>query len=368
MEERINAGRQKELDYAKGLAIFFMIAVHCLETFSNSSVIEDSAYGITIEFLGSFTSATVFMILLGVGVIYSSKAQPLLLFRRGLILVAAGYLLNLMRGFLPMLVSWQLTGDDEWLSDMAIELLRIDILQLAGLTFLFFGVAKKMKFKPLAYAGALIVFELINFLLINYGFYYADIMDYQNQKFFLAGVAGLLWGTSELSSFPFLTWIFYPIAGYLFGQYLIKQDAEGKKRLFTITTLVSAVIFSTVVFLCWYFEVDYGWETDAAFYHHLILGNIVFGSCAFLLIGIVFFLSRYIPEVLQTILSRWSKNVTEIYFVQWTLIGWTAVGTDYNQFGVAKTIAITIAVLIASDWVTDLYRKNKLNSRKKGRA
>lgn len=368
MEERINGGRQKELDYAKGLAILFMIAVHCLETFANSSVAEETAYGIVVEFLGSFTSATVFMILLGVGIIYSRKVEPWLLVKRGLLLVGAGYLLNLMRGFLPMMVSWQLTGDDEWLSDMMVELFRIDILQFAGLAFLFFGLAKKMKFRPVAYAGALIVFELMNLLLINYGFYYAEIMDYHNPNFFLAALSGILWGTSDLSSFPFLTWIFYPVVGYLFGQYLIKQDAEGKKRLFSVTALSSAAIFSVMVFLCWYFEIDYGWDTDASFYHHLMLGNIVFGSCAFLLIGIVFFLGRALPEGLLTILSRWSKNVTEIYFIQWVLIGWIAIGTDYNQSGIVKTIGVTVAVLLASDWITALYCKKKLNRRKKERA
>ncbi|QOX61871.1 DUF1624 domain-containing protein [Anoxybacterium hadale] len=364
MEERINGGRQKELDYAKGLAILFMIAVHCLETFANSSVAEEAAYGIMVEFLGSFTSATVFMILLGVGIIYSRKSEPRLLVMRGLLLVGAGYLLNLMRGFLPMLVSWQLTGDDEWLSDMMVELFRIDILQFAGLTFLFFGLTKKMKFKSAAYVAVLSAFALVNFFLVNYGFYYSNIMNYHNSKFFLAALSGLLWGTSELSSFPFLTWIFYPVAGYLFGHYLIKQDVEGKKRLFTVTVLVSTVAFSAIVLLCWYFEIDYGWETDASFYHHLLLGNIVFGSCAFLLIGIVFFLNRSIPELLQTILSRWSVNVTEIYFIQWILIGWIAIGTDYNQFGIIKTVTVTIVVMIASDWIAALYRKTKLHSRK----
>ena len=260
-----------------------------------------------------------------------------------------------------MLVSWRLTGSDEWLSDMMIELLYIGYFSV-GRTLLSYSLVwqKKMKFKPCAFIAALIAFEIVNYILINYGFYYSDITNYHNSKFFLAAIAGLLWGTSELSSFPFLTWIFYPIAGYLFGEYLIKQDTTGKKRLFIITTLTSAAIFFAAIFLCWYFEIDYGWETDAAFYHYLILGNIVFGSCAFLLIGIVFFISKYIPEVLQTILSRWSKNVTEIYFIQWILIGWTAVGTDYNQFGAAKTIAITIAVLIASDWIASLYEKIKM--------
>jgi len=357
MEERINAGRQQELDLARGLAIFFMIAVHCLEIFAKSRVIDETAYGIAVEFFGSFTSATVFMILLGVGITYSRKAEPQILIKRGLLLIGAGYLLNLLRGFFPMLVSWKLTGSDEWLAYMMIEPLRIDILQFAGLAFIFFGLAKKLKFRTAAFVIALLVFGVMNILLINNGFNYPNIMDYHNSKFFIAAITGLFWGTSELSSFPFLTWIFYPIAGYLFGVYLIKQDVTGKKRLFTIATLLSAAVFAVAVSLCWYFEIDYGWETNASFYHHMILGNIVFGSCAFLLIGIVYFMSGYIPELFKKTLSRWSNNVTEIYFIQWILIGWIAVGTGYNQFEILVTAAITLAVLFASDWLAFLYRK-----------
>lgn len=357
MEERINAGRQKELDYAKGLAIFFMVMVHCLETFASTHVIDETGYGKVVEFFGSFTSATVFMILLGVGIIYSRNGEPRILAKRGVVLIGAGYLLNLIRGYFPMLVSWRMTGSDEWIPYLMIEPFRIDILQFAGLTFLFFALAKKLNFSIAGFAVTLVVFEIINFLLINYGFYFTDIMDYQNPKFFIAAATGLFWGTSDLSSFPFLTWIFYPIVGYLFGEYLIKQDATGKKRFMIFTTLVSAVVFTVAIMLCWYFEIDYGWETDASFYHHLIIGNVVFGSCAFVLIGSVYFLSGYMPELFQKILSRWSKNVTAIYFIQWVLIGWIAIGTDYNQFGVLKTIAVTIGVLIASDWIAFLYKK-----------
>jgi hypothetical protein len=359
MEERINAGRQKELDYAKGLAIFFMIAVHCLEIFASSKVVDETAYGMTVEFFGSFTSATVFMILLGVGIIYSSKSEPRILCKRGVMLIGAGYLLNLIRGFFPMAVSWKLTGSDEWLSYMMIEPLRIDILQFAGLTFIFFGLAKRLKFSTLAFVIALIVFEIINIILINYGFYYSAIMDYRNPQFFLAAITGLFWGTSELSSFPFLSWIFYPIAGYLFGEYLINQDGTSKKRLYTFVIFLSATVFAAAIILCWYFEIDYGWETDSSFYHHMILGNIVFGSCAFLLIGIVWLLSRYIPALIQRALSRWSKNVTEIYFIQWILIGWIAVGTGYNLFDTAITAVITLTVLLASDGLAFIYRKKK---------
>jgi uncharacterized membrane protein len=351
LEERINSGRQDELDYAKGLAIFFMIAVHGLETFAKGKIIDESAYGLVVEFFGSFTSATVFMIILGVGIVYSRKAEAQLLIKRGAMLIAVGYLLNLARGFFPMLLSWRISGTDDWIAYFMIEPFRIDILQFAGLTFIFFGLAKMAKFKPTAYLVALIGFGILNILLQKYGFYFDNIMNYKDPSFYIAAFTGLFWGTSELSSFPFLSWIFYPIVGYLFGDYLIKQKENCKNRLYTSVLIISTAMFTALLFLCWYFEIDYGWETDAAFYHHLTLGNLTFGSCAFILTSLVALSGRYFPGVIKKTFSRWSSNITEIYFIQWVLIGWIAVVTDYNQFGVFQTVILTIAVLVVSDWL-----------------
>ena len=359
MENKINGGRQYELDSARGLAILFMIAVHCLEAFSNNNTIDRSPYGIIVEFLGSFTSATVFMILLGVGIIYSKNAKPGLLFKRGVILIAIGYLLNLARGFLPMLLSWKMSGSAEWIPYLMIEPFRIDILQFAGLTFIFFGLMKKINLKPAAYVGVLVGFEILNILLQKYGFYFHDIMDYQNPGYYLAAFTGLFWGTSELSSFPFLSWIFYPILGYLFAEYLIKQDESTKKRLYTGVLAASALIFTAVFLLCRYFGIDYGWDTDPAFYHHTVLGNLVFGLAAFLLISVVFFINRYLPGLIKKTLTRWSRNVTQIYFIQWVLIGWIGVVTYYNLFGTFKTVVVTLIVLVISDGMAVLYSKVK---------
>ena len=364
MKERINSGRQHELDFAKAMAILFMIAVHCLETFSKNEIIDNSLYGVIVEFFGSFTSATVFMTILGVGIVYSGKAEPLLLIKRGFFLLGLGYILNLARGFFPMLLSWQISGSDEWIPYFMIEPFRIDILQFAGLTFIFFGIAKKAGFKPIAYLVALVGFEILNFLLQTYGFYLNDIMDYRNPSFYIAAFTGLFWGTSDLSSFPFLSWIFYPIAGYFFGNYLLRQNENRKRLLYTKTLVASAAIFTSLLFLCWFFNIDYGWETDAAFYHHLALGNFVFGSCAFILISMIFFAGKILPGFLKKTLIRWSSNITEIYIIQWVLIGWIAVVTDYNQFGFLQTVMLTIIVLLSSDWLAICYKKIKRGSEK----
>jgi len=349
LEEKINSGRQKELDLARGFAILFMVAVHCLETFADSNTMNESAYGMVTEFFGSFTSATVFMILLGVGIIYSKRAEPLPLIKRGAGLFALGYILNLARGFFPMLLSWKISGSNEWIPYFMTEPFYIDILQFAGIAFVFFGLTKKLRFGPAAYILSLVLFEVINVLLCRYGVYFDDITDYRNPQFYLAAFTGLIWGSSELSCFPFLSWIFYPIAGYLFGSCLIKQDERGKKRMYIFLIAASAAVFVLLILLLRHFGIDYGWNTDAAFYHHLAPGNFVFGSCAFLFISIVFFLGKYMPEILRKSLSRWSRNVTGMYFIQWVLIGWIAVVTDYNQSGVFITVVLTVIILAASD-------------------
>jgi uncharacterized membrane protein len=70
-----NAARQPELDMARGLAVFFMIAVHVLEILGDTALAETGP-GIVIGFLGGPPAAPVFMMLLGVGIVYSARATP----------------------------------------------------------------------------------------------------------------------------------------------------------------------------------------------------------------------------------------------------------------------------------------------------
>lgn len=72
--EKVNCGRQRELDVAKGLAVIFMVLVHVYEVYGGS--VEGTTFSHVVEFLGSPPAAPVFMFLLGVGVVYSRKNTP----------------------------------------------------------------------------------------------------------------------------------------------------------------------------------------------------------------------------------------------------------------------------------------------------
>ncbi len=359
-ERKLQSDRYRNFDIARALAILFMIMVHCLENFSTTGVMDQSIYGLVTEFFGSFTSATVFMFVLGMGIHFTKDQRPERFIRRGLMLLGAGYLLNILRGFLPMMVTWQITGDSEWAPYMVMELFWIDILQFAGLAFVFFGVMKRLDAGVRGYAISLVIFQVINYFLLTYAPYFNDTMNYHDPGYYLSAVTGWFWGSGEFSSFPFLTWIFYPVMGYLFGKYFLSKEPEKRNRIFLSGLGISAIVGGATYGICWYFQIDFGWDTDASFYHHWLPGNLIFGSCAFALIALISLCYKGIPKAVEKVMVRWSKNVTVIYFIQWILIGWIAVVTDYNTMGVGQTICITIFVLILSDAMAYGWKKYQI--------
>ena len=89
-KQRVNTGRQNELDIARGLAVLFMIAVHVLRSFSKEIVIY-SFGGTIVNALGGPPAAPVFMFIFGAGIVYSKKSDSKILLKRGLLIIIAVY-------------------------------------------------------------------------------------------------------------------------------------------------------------------------------------------------------------------------------------------------------------------------------------
>jgi hypothetical protein len=344
-KESVNIKRQIELDLARGLAVLFMIMVHILEIFSDQSVAE-SWYGEIVFFLGGPPAAPVFMFLLGVGIVFSSKSNAQTLLKRGLWIFILGYLLNFLRGSLPNLIGFLLLGDQELLIASLYELITIDILQFAGLTLIFFAVIKKynLNFVYVLFVGVLI--SALNFVL----------QPIKVDHILLAAISGLIWGSSQISFFPFSTWLIYPIAGYLFGMQMIKYRDKKLfyKRLFISSFLI--LIFSSFI-IVGVFGIDIGLEDDYAYYHHHIIGGLIYLSFVVCWLSILFFTSKLFAGLIGTTINRWSKNVTAIYFIHWVIIGFLTLLLGINSYSIIQSLLITLGVLIVSDMLSIIYRK-----------
>jgi hypothetical protein len=344
--ERVNQGRQLELDVAKGLAIVFMVLVHCLETLTP---LEATASAYVIEFLGGPLSAPVFMFALGVGIVYSKKNTPSNMALRGLRTLVLAYLLNFLRDYLPLMFDYVRSGDPDLVREAGDLLFGIDILPFAGLVFLFFAGASKLNFKPLHYVLSAIAMAGANILLLN--------IVPQNKV--LNVIAGSFWGTNEYSWFPFLTWIIYPLAGYLFGLLLIR--CTDKKRLYRRALQISLPILGLFAIGALLRDGDLrslGHLIMNAYYHHTAVANVFIIAVVLAWMSAMYFWSSHIPKLVTTALRRWSKNITTLYFVHWVILGWALVFLE-PTLTLPWMFAFFVALLIVSDGISHSYLKMK---------
>ena len=128
-DERVNTGRQMELDIAKGLSIIFMVFINFLILVGDFNHSISFIYNIVFaDVLGGPCPAPIFMFCMGVGIVYSRHSQWDTMIKRGCILYLTGILVNLFEYVLPFFTSGSLLG-------------RWDLYHIhGGLIFFFCGV------------------------------------------------------------------------------------------------------------------------------------------------------------------------------------------------------------------------------------
>lgn len=346
--EPLNNGRQTEMDIARGLAVFFMVLVHVQMSFSNSAL-EESVFGGIVDFFGGVPAAPVFMFLMGLGFLYSKGKDHLFFMKRGVYILLAGSVLNFFRESLPELVDYFTEGTRESLEAAIEGFIDVDILQFAGLAMLFFGLFKWMRLKW---------WMILNFALFFVALNYA-LKPIQTESYLWSAITGLFWGSSEYSEFPFLTWIFYPIMGYVFAQILIRCTNKMAFYKWLILISVLAITFLIVLFVG-FLQMDLGMESEVSYYHHALDANLVYLLFVLFWISLLFLFTNALPAIVLNQFKRWSRNVTEIYFIHWILIGWLQWYIYPETYGIAAFVMLSAIIFLVSDGFSHLLSKKHI--------
>lgn len=345
--EPLNTGRQPALDLARGLAVLFMIFIHVL-LYTAGGEARQSGFGEAVDFAGGVPAAPVFMVLLGIGLVYSRINTPALLVRRGLGLLLAGYALNCGRALLPYGLRWAL-GGGPWYLDQALgELVFVDILQFAGLALIFFGLLARFRAGPLA-VGLL----ALGLAGLNYA-----LLPVQPEHPVLRALAGLVWGADDRSYFPFLTWIFYPLAGYLYGLLLVRTpDAGAFHRRAFWTGAAALLLLAQVLPALTGLHPAPGSETE--YYHHTLATNLTFTAFVAAWIALLHFAAGLVPAFAKGTIDRWSRNVTAIYVIHWLLIGAVMLFLPFGSLDLPAFIALSLGIAAASDGLAHLWTRRR---------
>lgn len=345
--------RLNSVDLARGFAVFFMICVHVLHVYSNPAT-QASVFGQVVEFLGGPPAAPVFMMLMGLSFAYSNKNDLRAGILRGLTVFASGYLLNLLRGFIPIIIAQYidptaLNGMTPEQSDPLNELLIADILQFAGIALIIMAVLKKLNVSRIVLIGLAFILSMVSPFLWGS---YTDIPVLSQLLDLFAGDKPLGGFAENMISFPVFPWLAFPLIGMAVGKTFTKASDLGKShRQIGIMGTIIMIIGLAVVFT----NPEYHFND----YYHSRQGFMIF------MIGFVL-LWLYICHLLASIrgarkifglLYNWSKNVTSIYFIQWILIAWCIAIFDMNSSSLLGTLLIMLFMMIASDLINIVYIK-----------
>lgn len=327
-------------DVLKGLAVIFMIQVHIMEVFADTSIYHSLTGRISL-FLGGPPAAPVFMAVMGYFLAASSKGMMATV-TRGFKLILGGLALNVAinLNLLYRIISG--TSDANPLSFV----FGIDILVLAGFTVIVTGLLKK-------------VFDL-NFLIpLAVGMMILAVTPMVNDALPATGgtsayLLSMFGGEASWSYFPLFPWMAYPLFGY--SAYLfIKAGYAGFLDNKSISNLL---LIAWAVFIA--LTINFGIDTAAKlkdYYHHGIiygLWAIAFTAGYALLISR---LSQHAPE--SPFLEYFAvigKNVTLAYVVQWVIIGNTGTSV-FRSLDLSQAYVAMIAIILITSMVVYLNER-----------
>ncbi len=353
--ESVNTGRQPELDVAKGFAILFMIWTHVFEELSPKT--EGTMVLLVRSILGGPFAAPIFMICLGIGVCYSKKNGAKDLYRRGVGILGIGLLLNIFRFVLPDLIMYGVTHEENYL-DATFSLFSVDILQFAGLAFVFLAVVKRFQLKNTTILIISVFASMAGMILCG-----VSVGNYVTDQF-----AGFLWGTDTRTYFPFLNWIIFPVVGMNFGSFF--KQCQNKKKFYLYVTPICIGVMLIYLLLTICFGLMF--SSGGAYYFLGLLDAVFFIILALMVFGLNYAALQLLPQKLFRVLMRWSKYINQIYCIHWIMIGGLGVvmkllnKTDHMQFWQVTLIAVILLYL--SDrlavWYLDELKPRLIKRRK----
>ena len=339
-KDTVNTTRQPELDILKGIAIILMIVEHCFLYLVNYA--DYPVFAFADDYLCQLLNASVFMIAMGITVLYSKNSTAGSLAKRGLLILFFGQFLSLLLNSFPNIIGYFLTRNDFFLNNMTL-IISVDIMQFAGLAFLLMALLKKCKFNGTQIFLTGVVLNIVGCLLngLNTGSYFVDQL------------LGFFYPTDTESYFPLFNWFIFPAFGMMLGEaYLhIKDKTAFFKRVFAICLPVSAAYFT----LRYTVQIPFFYDlTDLnAVIRMNLLDSLAFICLDMLLICLSYLIYRCCKCRVPRFLGFVSQNINSFYCVSWTIILFVYLsillytGDHINDLYVGVAVTVGIEILTA---------------------
>ena len=334
-----NKNRILGLDLVRGMSVLLMIPVHCMLIYASMDTWETSILGKIIQVVEKGTP--MFLVVMGISFAFSSRNTFSTTIRRGLKIASFGYLLNIARFIIPLLLGGipdsfitinGLTVGDSY--NFMFFLLLGDILQLAGISLLLLAFINKFsKNKYVILSIALLIV-----------FFTKELSGYRPGIPLLDYICDLLWGNQFNVYFSVFPWTSFILIGLFFGKWYKELD-NNASIMYTWMWRMGLLFLGIGIGLC---TLDYAYHFGD--YYHLGPGGFL------LLIGINLLLV-WLGQVLVSYVrhNRFfelcyfsSKNVTSFYIIQWVLVNWGMAIFGYSIQNELSALCIIIIITLTT--------------------
>jgi Heparan-alpha-glucosaminide N-acetyltransferase, catalytic len=316
--------RIKSLDLARGFTVLCIPAVHTVLLYAKHSVYQ-TVFGHLLRFIAEGPGAQLFMVYMGISITLSAKLNWERVAQKSLLLLVAGYGLNLLKFVIPLKLGMLPAGLQADLGvlgacDAAGRLLLLgDILTFAAIALpITFLIYQLPRYSGFALSGAILVA-----LLSPYGW------DHHSCSSICQYVFNLMGGQPPVVFFPLFPWLVYPLFGLSIG-YLLQLQMPQTVDFFALLGLF--FVFIGIVLAR--FE-----PVSTSFYRTQPADTAYHLGVVLLTLWIWHQLDRYVrPNYLFRVLQYCSQDITAIYLIQWPLIFWCLPIFGYQQLGYGATV------------------------------
>jgi len=337
-KERINTGRQYEVDLLRGFTLVILAFTHVVLYLSSEP--ESGLYTFS-DIIASEPGAPVFMIAMGISICFSRNQDAMSLLKRGINLLIGGFLLNLVRSF-PY---WFMDNGDFFASVPGFFV--VDIFQLAGLSFLLFALFKALKVPSWIVFLISVCFVAIGQILMSI----PNALDFSLEETYFLNLFLPL--NNDYCCFNLLTWFIYPSFGIVLGDLIIHCKNKNK---FYLILLILGVIGVVILYLSLFLRYpDYAtYYYGGNFYRMGILNTLITLLVDCFLLAFWYFVGKIAPKIIKRFLSFLSKHITVFYVLSWLEIGtlihlqtaYNIVFSNLALYGIIVGVLVTCALLV----------------------
>lgn len=353
--ELVNTSRQNNFDLCKAVCIILMILCHVFYVikYTASPTLNPTYIAHNIV---RFFGAQFFMFSMGLGLAYTSKNSAKCCFKRGLTLLFLGYFLNFFREILPWLVFGTYPLFAHIMThDKLLMFLSGDILQFAGLAFLFFALVNHFKLSNLTIFITTLFITVIGTFCTNEifihlttdNFYYAFVGLFIPIKNFTA---------NDYVCFSFSNWIIYPVMGLFFGK-LLKRCKDLNKfylYLFGISFpifLLSWGAFDAVGKNFWLELMN-----PLAYHQQNPINLAIYLNIIALAVSIGQLFSNFLIKFkIWGLIKHFSKELPTLYIVSWISLGWIGALLKAHNTCLTKEVDNIIVIFILVILISEIY-------------